>query len=152
LGSKLDLKGFGGYVAAPPSRHPDGATYEWITAPGDDAPFEVPGPLRELIEDHVFDLQGKLAAKVVRRQAWGPKFQEGDTTFYAQASHDALIEGMKTAAEGNRNNYLHWAAATLAEEGGSDDEFNLLAEAALAVGLEPVEVKRTVRSARRSGV
>lgn len=152
LGAKLDLKGFGGYVAAPPSRHPDGGSYEWLVAPRGDAPLEIPDALRERIEDHMFDQQGKLDAKIIRRQAWGPKYVEGATTFYAQASHDALIEGMTKAGEGNRNNYLHWAAATLTEEGGSDEEFAMLAEAALAVGLEPIEVKRTVRSARRAGV
>jgi hypothetical protein len=89
-------------------------------------------------------------AKAIRRHAWGPKYNEGDHVFFAQASHDPIIEGMKTAVDGNRNNYLHWAAATLAEEGAPDDEFNLLAEAALAVGLEPIEVKRTLRSARRA--
>lgn len=150
LGSKLDLKAQGGYVVAPPSLHPDGGHYLWLRAPGEDAPSEVPEPLREVIEDHVYDRAAAREAKEIRRNVWGPKYQEGDKVFYAQASHEALIEGMSKAAEGNRNNYLHWAAATLNEEGGSDEEFEQLAEAALAVGLEPIEVKRTVRSARRA--
>lgn len=150
LGSKLDLKGQNSYVAAPPSRHPDGHTYTWLVPPGHDGPLEAPAPLVALIEDHAFDLVGKIAAKEVRRRAWGPKYQEGDHVFYAQASHEALIESMKTAGEGNRNNYLHWAAATLVEEGGSDDEFNILAEFALARGLTHEEVRRTLRSARRA--
>lgn len=148
LGPKLDLKGDGGYVVAPPSAHPDGGTYEWLTAWG---PIGwVPDPLEVLIEDHNFDLQAKLAAKEVRRMAWGPRWKEGDHQFYAQPGHDSLIEGMKTAAEGNRNAYLHWAAATLSEENGADDEFEQLAEAALAVGLTREETKRTIRSARRA--
>lgn len=153
LGPKLDLKGQGGYVAVPPSRHPDGGTYKWLIAPSATVPpKEVPEPLRERIENHVFDLKGKLDARDIRRHAWGPKYVEGDKTFFAQANHDALVDGMAKAEGGNRNNYLHWAAATLNEEGGSDEEFERLAEVALAAGLDKVEVKRTIRSARRSNV
>lgn len=150
LGPKLDLKGDGGYVAAPPSKHPDGHTYEWILSPGDDGPMEVPQPLREVIENRLFDLQMSAEAKRIRRAAWGPRYAEGDHVFYAQANHDRLIEGMATALDGNRNNYLHWAASTLAEEGGSEEEFKQLEEAALAVGLEAIETRRTLRSARRA--
>lgn len=153
LDTKLDLKGDGGYVAAPPSRHPDGPIYEWLIPPSVEAPpKEVPERLRERIEDHAFDLQGKLDAKLIRQHAWGPRYVEGDTVFYAQPNHDALLAGMTKAQEGNRNAYLHWAAATLAEEGGTEDEFEQLASLALDVGLERVEVKRTLRSARRKGV
>lgn len=151
LGSKLDLKGQGGYVAVEPSLHPDGGTYQWLIAPSaEEPPKEVPEPLRARIEDHVFDLAYAMENKRIRVVAWGPKYTEGAKTFYAQASHDALIDGMSNAADGNRNNYLHWAAATLAEEGGSDEEFAALADAALKLGLEKVEVKRTIRSARRA--
>lgn len=151
LGSKLDLKGQGGYVAAPPSVHPDGPTYEWLIAPSaTEPPQEVPEPLARRIEDHKFDRDMAMESKRIRTIAWGPRYVEGDKVFYAQAGHDALIEGMKSAAEGNRNNYLHWAAATLSEEGGSDEEFEALAAAALGNHLDKVEVKRTIRSARRA--
>jgi hypothetical protein len=150
LGPKLDLKGDGGYVAAPPSLHPDGHTYEWVSPPGEFLPRPAPEGLRQAIEDHLFDVALKAEGKRIRQIAWGPKYAEGDTVFYAQASHEPLIEGMAAAVEGNRNAYLHWAAATLAEEGGSDDEFELLGEVALKNGLEPVEVKRTIRSARKA--
>jgi hypothetical protein len=150
LASKLDLKADGGYVAAPPSRHPDGHLYEWLLAPGDDPLFEAPDPVMEAIEDRLADLRMLGQSKTIRRQAWGPRYREGDHVFYAQPGHDSLIEGMSKAGEGNRNAYLHWAASTLAEEGGSDDEFEQLAEAALAVGLEREETRRTVRSARKA--
>lgn len=150
LGPKLDLKGDGGYVAAPPSLHPDGHRYRWLIEPGAEAPMEAPEPLARLIANHAYDLASALAAKSLRKNAWGPRYKEGDTVFYAQAGFDSLLDGMKTAAEGNRNNYLHWAAATLDEEGASDEFFAELSRIALEVGLDSVEVKRTIRSARDS--
>lgn len=148
LGPKLDLKGTGGYVAAPPSKHPDGHLYEWI-APPEGPPLMVPMPLLQRIGRHLESLERAMAGKALRRPIRQPRYTPGDTVFYAQLGYDALIEGMATAEEGNRNNYLHWAAATLAEEGGIDEDFEQLGEAALAVGLEPIEVRRTLRSARR---
>jgi hypothetical protein len=146
LGPKLDLKGEGGYVAAPPSRHPDGRTYEWLAEPGL-PPYEVPDELRKVIQYHVEQKSRRLEGKAMKKPIRGPRYNEGDTVFFAQSNFDALMEGMQTAAEGNRNNYLHWAAATITEEGGVQEDYEQLAEAALAVGLEPEEVHRTIRSA-----
>jgi hypothetical protein len=42
LGSGLDLKGDGGYVGAPPSKHPSGRAYEWIIHPADEKPAPLP--------------------------------------------------------------------------------------------------------------
>jgi hypothetical protein len=36
LGSGLDLKGDGGYVCAPPTKHPSGPVYEWMISPEDE--------------------------------------------------------------------------------------------------------------------
>jgi hypothetical protein len=150
LGPKLDLKGYGGYVAAPPSIHPSGARYEWLLPPGSESPFEAPDGLQKELTDHIFDLTQAMKAKALRNKAWGPRYQPGDHVYYAQPGHDALIKGMVTAQEGNRNAYLHWAAATLSEEGGQDEDFEALFEAALANGLTREETVRTIKSAKRS--
>ena len=149
LGPKLDLKGDGGYVAAPPSRHPDGPIYEWLVPPSLEAPpKEVPEAVARRISDHAFELQRRIIGKQQQRIIRQPRYAEGDTIFYAQAGYDALLKVVATAEEGNRNNMLHWAAATMAEEGGIDEDFADLDAAAIAAGLDPVEVKRTIRSAR----
>jgi hypothetical protein len=150
LGTKLDLKGDGGYVAVPPSRHPDGPTYEWIVAPStEEPPQEVPESLARRIADHNFNLTRRIVSKQQRRPVRKPRYAEGDTIFYAQSGYDALLKAVASAEEGNRNNMLHWAAATMAEEGGIDEDFEELTGIALAAGLDPVEVNRTIRSARR---
>lgn len=153
LGSKLDLKGEGGYVVAPPSIHPDtGLAYEWLRAPSAEAPpVEVPEQLARRIEDHLYDLRSAKASKATRARAWGPRYQSGDTVFYAQPGFDALLLAVEKAEEGNRNNMLHWAASTLAEEGASDEFFEELSSVALGIGLDPIEVRRTIRSGRTRG-
>lgn len=148
LGPKLDLKGNGGYVAAPPSAHPDGGMYEWVMPPAH-GPYMLTKSLLRRISAHVESASKWRDGSAMRRPIRGPRYKPGDTVFHAQYGYGALIEGMKTAGEGNRNNYLHWAAATLAEEGGIDEDFDELAEAALAAGLERDEVRATLRSARR---
>jgi Bifunctional DNA primase/polymerase, N-terminal/AAA domain/Primase C terminal 1 (PriCT-1) len=52
LGSGLDLKGDGGYVVTPPSKHPSGATYEWIIGPQDEDPAPLPAWVMEQIRAH----------------------------------------------------------------------------------------------------
>lgn len=160
LGTKLDMKGYGGYVAAPPSAfddpddcerfHQPCDTYVWLLEPGEDAPMEAPRGLLRLVEEHVFDLKRSMAGKELRKKAWGPRWQVGDHVYYAQPGHDSLIKGMKEAQEGNRNAYLHWAAATLAEEGGQEEDFEQLYDAALSNGLTSEESTRTIRSARKA--
>jgi hypothetical protein len=52
LGSGLDLKGDGGYVAAPPSKHPSGPVYEWIIPPDDAELAELPAWAIDEIRTH----------------------------------------------------------------------------------------------------
>jgi hypothetical protein len=42
LGNGLDLKGDGGYVVAPPSKHPSGSVYEWVISLEDAEPAPLP--------------------------------------------------------------------------------------------------------------
>jgi putative DNA primase/helicase len=43
LGPGLDVRGDGGYIVAPPSRHVSGGTYSWLFAPQETELAEIPG-------------------------------------------------------------------------------------------------------------
>src|SRR5262249_40856035 len=45
----FDLRGDGGYVVAPPSVHPSGVPYTWLTAPSDLPLAPLPDNIRELL-------------------------------------------------------------------------------------------------------
>lgn len=45
----LDLRGDGGFVILPPSKHPSGITYEWIISPEEEDPANLPAWLLDLI-------------------------------------------------------------------------------------------------------
>lgn len=145
LGEKLDFKGVGGYVAAPPSMHPDGHRYEWLLPPGDEPPLEMPDPLRLHLVDIRAAREAALVNKQMRRQV--PVEDRDPNLIYADVSFDGIIESVSKSGEGNRNNLLFWAAATMAEDGASEEDFDSLLNAAAAAGLPRWEARRTIKSA-----
>ena len=48
---KVDIRGDGGYIAAPPSIHPNGTAYEWAISPDDGEISQAPAWLLELLDD-----------------------------------------------------------------------------------------------------
>jgi len=152
LAPGLDLKGQGGYVAAPPSRHPSGHVYSWLVEPVlGEPPLEAPPALAEWIATRNFDRDRRMSAKsLIPRVTRRDPLQDG--MLYATHNWDPLIEGMTKAPDGNRNNYLHWAAATMAEESATEDDLQYLFDTAVSAGLTRIEVRNTLRSAiRRAG-
>ena len=147
LGPKLDLKGEGGYVVAPPSRHPDGGTYEWLLPPDTTyPPLEIPLPLQKWLDDSAFDAERKKVSRTSQKRVQQPP-KEG--WFVPQWGNEGILDAMSKADEGNRNHLLFWCAATLEEEGAPEEDFDALAQLALEAGLEARETRLTIRSGRR---
>jgi KaiC/GvpD/RAD55 family RecA-like ATPase len=55
LGPGLDIRGDGGYIVAPPSRHPNGKFYEWVVLPSQTPLAPMPEWMIELLKEHQFD-------------------------------------------------------------------------------------------------
>lgn len=66
-------------------------------------------------------------------------------------SYAGLVETVRNAGEGNRNNSLLWSARTMCEEGAPEAEcLRLLGPAAEEAGLGYMEIERTIQSAYRT--
>lgn len=96
-----DLRGDGGQVVAPPSKHPNGSSYEWLSGLSFDdvALAELPS---ELIE-----LAFKPAAEIVSKAA--NDNQPVDTTAYGKAWFSD-VEALAKCRDGGRNNMLNTVA------------------------------------------
>lgn len=144
LGPGIDVRGDGGYVIAPPSRHHSGATYRWITAgaalPG------VPGWMLEQIRPRA----------VPRFPAPGPDLPADRIGAWAAAALDSEAGRVKAAPVGRRNDTLNRAAFALGQLVGGDAldaatvEAHLLAAAA-QIGLTQREARRTIASGLVAG-
>ena len=133
IGDAIDVRGDGGYVVAPPSRHPDGPRYRWRAGR---APSEVP---LQTAPSWLLELMLPPAS------ARSSKYGTG-----ALSSAVAEIRG---AREGTRNDALFRAAAGIFElvEGGELDASTAnreVLQAALDAGLPADEAQRTLESAR----
>lgn len=64
--------------------------------------------------------------------------------------YGGLVDTVRLAQEGNRNNSLLWAARSMCEDGAPEEEaYDLLVPAALEAGQSESEARSTVRSAYR---
>jgi hypothetical protein len=148
LGAKLDLKGVGGYVAAPPSLHPDGHKYEWLLPPGCCDPMQMPEGLGRLLDANDFEQQRRIVSRQMNKRVRHRPIEDGK--WWASWGFDGVIRAVAAAESGNRNAALYWAAFTMSEDNADEDEFEQLRIAALASGLAERETRLTIRSARKA--
>jgi hypothetical protein len=121
----------GGYVLGPGSATVKGSYVEENQLPIADAP-------PWLVE---------LCREKPRPKAEKPLFSQP-----GHASYSGLVESVRTAQEGNRNNCLLWAARSMCEDGATEEEcIDLLVPAAMECGLDGGERQAisTIRSAYR---
>jgi len=129
LGDGVDVRGDGGYVIAPPSRHITGGTYSWV------GPWDIP------------DLPGHLAERTRPRPQTAPppphplsqRDRRGAMSWAESALADEAHQ-VRTAAQGGRNHRLNRAAFSLGQivAGGlldADTVADELRHAALGAGL-----------------
>lgn len=145
LGPDIDIRGDGGYVIAPPSRHASGRPYHW-RRDGDPAP--APSWLLDL-----------LTAEPSRPEPVDPRRIRNDrgVSAWAGAALAGEIDRVQTAPEGRRNQTLNRSAFVLGQIVGGghldhDHVADILGQAGLATGLGEREVLMTVASGMSAGV
>lgn len=124
----LLFKGWGGYVVAPPSFHFDDhgivdGVYEWISPLVVDGRAQMPDTLPDRAVQ-AMTAEDQLMALLPEREPMRHFVMvptEGVEWWLWEKRWDYQTEGLEraieTAAEGNQNNVIHWAAMTCKEEG-----------------------------------
>ena len=146
LGPGLDIRGDGGYVIAPPSRHANGELYRWE------------GPERAGLPT----LPDWIAARL-----WEPALPpapplprvappEARISAWARAALERELARVSNAPEGTRNDTLNRASYSLSQivAGGAlegTEVEHLLLERALAAGLGEREASATIASGFSAG-
>jgi hypothetical protein len=142
----IDLRGgTRGYVAAPPSVHASGRRYEWANE----------DPIAELPENWLRPLterQNGFDTPPNQNRFGFPSTETG----YGRQALESELEVLLRAQPGERNETLNRSVFRLAQlvAGGqltADRVENSARQAALMLGLEPVETVATIRSALVAG-
>jgi hypothetical protein len=137
LGDKIDVRGEGGYVLAPPSVHPSGAIYAWE---GSDIAL----------------LPDEYRQRMVKEKAEAPVFVVDEAPRVSEQWGEKILRSeaaiVRTTGSGRRNAQLFDSALRVmsAVKGGHLDRelaFSELLQAAQDCGLERHESEQTVQSA-----
>ncbi|MCE3234981.1 MAG: hypothetical protein K0Q50_1161 [Vampirovibrio sp.] len=146
LGQGLDVRGMGGFVVAPGSRHANGSFYAWIDT---DAPLaNPPGWLLELLEHDSTDKQEIALAPI--------PITTHKATHYGESALSQACNLVAQAANGTRNDTLNTQAYSIGQLVGSDaltyyEAETRLMDAAQSAGLSRREALATVKSGLASG-
>ena len=131
LASGVDIKTNTGFVVAPPSIHPNGTSYEWLTPPNS-RPAPAPAWLQ-------------LA---VQTPSLRPPLPPGAHGGIGRYSLRSLVARIGRAQVGVRNRTVYGALKDAWQQGDLDAFEPDLVAAAMAVGLPASEVDAVVRSVR----
>lgn len=146
LGHGVDVRGDGGYVIAPPSRHVSGDVYR-VAARGGDIP-DLPDWLLAMISPP----EPERVARPARR----PDEQVVNATSWGQAALFGELERLEGAEKGTRNDTLNRVAFRLGQIMGTGNLTEaeieqILVERACSIGLGEREALGTVRSGLQAG-
>lgn len=142
VGPGLDVRGTGGYVIAPPSRHVSGRTYRWTHDPFHHDVAAAPAWLLDLVvkEQHETFPEPREIRPVGSRR-------------YIEKAVELECLSLATAPEGTRNDTLNrsaFALARFADEADVGAIRDALRIAARAAGLRSHETENTLDSAFRA--
>jgi putative DNA primase/helicase len=148
LGPKIDFRGEGGYVVAPPSVHPDtGMPYEWMASPSSTEIADAPEWLLDLLLD-----KESNSSEAHHTTAEPQGMLNVDEL--PQDLKKALFD-LSFAVEGGRNNQLNKAAFLAGQYigGGLNEEAitDMLTNIAHQIGLDEKETAATLKSGLRAG-
>jgi hypothetical protein len=143
----VDWRGIGGAVLAPPSRHANGEHYRWLVSLDQASLPEVPAALRALLDPD--PPSTTRPARTVGPAATGHP--------YGHRVLAAELAALGRATPGRRNHTLNQTAFKVYRyvAGGvlnDKDVTTAFTAAALAIGLDPAEIGRTLASARTAGL
>jgi len=141
LGPGLDIRAEGGYIIVPPSGHPSGGKYRWLTN-GSVPLAEIPTWLLSLL--------------TVKQDTPPPIRSNGGTSPYGRTALDNQAGIVACAANGTRNNALNIAAVKIGSlvAGGEIDQSeaeSVLLMAATRAGLTDIEASKTLASGMKAG-
>lgn len=146
----IDVRGDGGYVVVPPSRHASGERYRWTgRAPAAAAPdWLVTLLTRDRTHQRPRTVPSAMPTAVPPPEA---------LSRYGTAALDRELADLARAVEGTRNDSLNRAAFKLGQlvgAGALDAEqvADRLEEVGTRLGLGPAEVRRTIASGLTAGV
>jgi len=139
----LDFRGDGGYVVAPPSIHPSGASYAWKVSFEEAEPVDAPDWLLKLLKPEPVVVPPRPLLTL----------SSGRLT---RATIDNTIAKLRTASEGQRNNELNKAAFILGKLVGAGnldagEAEDVLTAEGRGLGLTDHEIDLTVRSGLEKG-
>ncbi|WP_312490154.1 bifunctional DNA primase/polymerase [Sphingomonas sp.] len=149
----LDVRGEGGYVVGPGSRHPDGAIYEWEVSPHDCPLASLPANLTKLLsKSNTEPARNEGTALALRPAANGNRF----SAWIGEALEQGLLQ-ISQAQSGERNDTLNRVSFVIATEVAAAKLDWLpfaekLLHAARNIGLPEDEARGTIASAWAGGL
>jgi len=153
LAPDIDVRGDGGYIVAPPSRHANGKVYTWKAG---EEPGDAPKWLIDLLQQNGRPngvTSQDTVPKALQTVSNPPATERARA--YVTAALEAEWAKVREARKGSRNARLNGAAFALGQLAGVglsiDEAQSALVSAAIVAGLSEEEAERTFTSGWEAG-